>query len=294
MNLIDHIVQNSGVKQTDIANRLGVSRAQVSKWKAGEQIPTARLKELCELAGLFGDDPQWALLVGTEERGSSWIEFFKYLNEIAENGPCWELDEMPEFMTPIMMKGFQELGANVPSAPPVKDADGYYDFESFDGELAAFSELVSDFIASYAPYVHWHNKYLSDLSDDYFDECSEIENAYFDIALSWTIPAIAKAAGIAQSALENVSRKAQIDLKESVAKLCRALARDGRVPTYDYFVVTRFGPNQLDDILSGLVSNEDSIEEFLPIGEQLILAELRNTNRFLRDVAEKLTAKVLT
>lgn len=35
MNIIDYITRNKGLKQKDIADRLNVSKAQVSKWKSG-------------------------------------------------------------------------------------------------------------------------------------------------------------------------------------------------------------------------------------------------------------------
>lgn len=67
MNIIDYITRNKGLKQKDIADRLNVSKAQVSKWKSGEYISYSKQEELNKLAGLFGNDTEWAVITKTKE-----------------------------------------------------------------------------------------------------------------------------------------------------------------------------------------------------------------------------------
>lgn len=48
------------LKQTDVANALGINRKTVSAWENGESFPTVdKIDAICALFGVSCDDIQW-------------------------------------------------------------------------------------------------------------------------------------------------------------------------------------------------------------------------------------------
>ena len=47
-NLIKQILVNTDLKQKDLAQKIGVSTAQISKWNKGARIPLSRQEQLIE------------------------------------------------------------------------------------------------------------------------------------------------------------------------------------------------------------------------------------------------------
>ena len=74
-NIIDYLTTEKGLKQQDIAERMGVSTAQVSKWKRKNIIAFKRERALMKLADLawesdekpLGYSSAFAILVKSKE-----------------------------------------------------------------------------------------------------------------------------------------------------------------------------------------------------------------------------------
>ena len=84
INIINYLIKEKGLKQFEIAEKLNVKDAQISKWKLGVNIPKDREVELMKLAGIYwerddGSSPllSWAVKVRNQENENSWYEFFK-------------------------------------------------------------------------------------------------------------------------------------------------------------------------------------------------------------------------
>ena len=82
-NIIDYLTTEKGFKQQDIAERMGVSTAQVSKWKSQKSFSRKREAELMNLAGLWwetkrkgGNSSSFAIMVGSEQNQNAWINNF--------------------------------------------------------------------------------------------------------------------------------------------------------------------------------------------------------------------------
>lgn len=92
-NIIDYLVTEKGFKQQDIAKRMGVSTAQVSKWKSLRQIARKREAELMNMADLWWDDEDrpggnsssFAIMVGSQQNQNAWIKYFKDLCRYSKN-----------------------------------------------------------------------------------------------------------------------------------------------------------------------------------------------------------------
>ena len=97
LNIIDYIIENKKLNQGAIGSALGISQAQISKWKSGDKIPNNRELELIELAELKDScdefklfdtktaDSSWAILTMKYCDGNDWIEYLTtliYKNQI--------------------------------------------------------------------------------------------------------------------------------------------------------------------------------------------------------------------
>jgi len=66
-SLVELALSAQGCSQKELAIQLGVSPAQISKWKKGEHISFDMSNKLSELAGLNDLDADFVLLAGSKE-----------------------------------------------------------------------------------------------------------------------------------------------------------------------------------------------------------------------------------
>ena len=83
-SLVELALAAHSCTQKELALRLGVSQAQISKWKNGEHISFEMSKKLSELAGLGDLDPDVVLLAGSKEDAQKWLRLIRYLADLAE------------------------------------------------------------------------------------------------------------------------------------------------------------------------------------------------------------------
>ena len=119
-NIIEYIIANTDYRQKDLAAKLGVSGAQISKWKSGEFIPPDRAEVLRKLAGLFTNQIAWNELVKTKENASAWHAYLYELNKEADH-PAYTLTDEPTFHTPSILLEMVDAGIPIPSCPPTID-----------------------------------------------------------------------------------------------------------------------------------------------------------------------------
>src|SRR5258708_15876336 len=82
-NLIEYVLKHTNLNQADLARKLKVSRAQISKWKAGDYISLNRQSELLKLAGLFDTVcVEWAMFAQSKENAEAW---YSYVFEVLDN-----------------------------------------------------------------------------------------------------------------------------------------------------------------------------------------------------------------
>ena len=184
-NIIDIIISKTGMKQMDIAKKLGVSRAQVSKWKSGEDIPDNRREALNEMAGLFGDDTEWCLLTKTPENAENWIDFFvDYHEGCLEVDPCSNISDYPESWVPTILALFNKVGIKIPEIAPnlyTEDTDS----DDFDySEESSFYVLVKQYLESFAALINWYDDHILDIDISILDDVHYDFEAYIvDFAL---------------------------------------------------------------------------------------------------------------
>lgn len=285
-NIIEFIIKNRGLRQKDIAESLGVSKAQISKWKAGESIPHDREKELNQLAGLFGHDSEWALLVKNEANADSWFEYFSFINDSVDCGPCWTLNESPEVYVPGILLALNKVGFRIPEKSP--SVECLEEDNLLDEDTQEIHSFLYELIDYYAAYITWSSRFLQFDDLDLFEISNEIEAYAIDLALGYiSDETIAKFNVDINSFRSHLSKNKRKVIFE-IGKLCIALNQAGITITVDYFDYVNQSPYYLDDVSSGVICSDNKIEEFISYGQKLILQESRETNKLLTELHVKI------
>lgn len=181
-SLVELALSAQSCTQKALAIRLGVSPAQISKWKNGEHISFEMSEKLSELAGLGDLDPDIVLLAGSKEDAQKWVKLVRYLAELAE------FDAETGYNTTPLIKDvdddncslfwntfrvLQEMGVNIPQPFPEElraciAEDDEDESEAFwDNEIAS---LIYDMFKSLTNVYGFYAAFVLDLVfDDEFD-----------------------------------------------------------------------------------------------------------------------------
>lgn len=293
INIIDVIIAKTGMKQLDIAKKLDVSRAQVSKWKSGEDIPADRRKVLNEMAGLFGDDVEWSILTKTPENAEKWIHFFKeYHENYLEVDPCNKLSEDPEDWVPEMLVLFDKVGIKIPETAPDPDSED-------DGEdmAVAFYSLVREYLESYAALTNWYEiniGELSDLDDDILGSTFDFEHYITEFALVYVDKNILDSLCADHSKVSNIVAEARKNLSKLIIDIVKIMVNKNLPIMRDYFALINAHPYNLDDDQMcrsvKLSVGNCTIESMLPLFEKILLER----TKFLTELIAELHLKIDT
>ena len=176
-SLIELALSAQGCTQRELALRLGVSPAQISKWKNGEHISFAMSDKLSELAGLDDLDPDFALLAGSKEDAKKWVQLIRYLADLAEcsaetgynTAPLVEdLDDDNCFLFWNTFHVLQEMGINVPRPFP-KELEACI-ADDDEGEAIWDNEIASLIYDMFKSLTNVYGFYAAFVSDLVFDE----------------------------------------------------------------------------------------------------------------------------
>lgn len=131
---------------------MGVSPAQISKWKKGEYISTEMRDKLREMAGVDDMDPELVAIAGSKEDAKKWIVLIRYLADIAASATETGYDTPPLeedvnnddcllFLNTLHV--LQEMGVPIPHPFPL-ELD--IDFEDEDADEAIWSNGIASLI----------------------------------------------------------------------------------------------------------------------------------------------------
>lgn len=292
INLIDYIIETKGLRQKDLADQLGVSRAQISKWKAGEYISAEKLEKLNEIAGLFGDDPDWAILVKSEENAEAWYAYFQEMNELAEGYAAYLFDDMPELYVRFILLLFKEVGVDVPMSPPSTDR-GHEELDTISDaeEGDPLESLILEFLSVYGHLIEWWERNIQCTDHpDLMDAQMDLRHYAPEIALNSVPVGVREAAGIREEVFRPFYREKTFEIRRGIHELCDRM-NELRIPfVADYFAYLHEDPEVLDDEMLFDDIMGDSIEKLLPYGERTILLESRKTNELLKELHLKVDA----
>lgn len=177
-SLVELALSAQGCTQKELALRLGVSPAQISKWKNGEHISFEMSNKLSELAGLKDLDPDVVLLAGSIEDAKKWMQLIRHLADLAEcsaetgynTAPLVEeLDNDNCFLFWNTFHVLQEMGVSIPRPFP-KKLEIHMADEDDEGETIWDNEIGSLIYDMFKSLTNVYGFYAAFVSDLVLDE----------------------------------------------------------------------------------------------------------------------------
>lgn len=178
-SLVELALVAQSCNQKELALRLGVSPAQISKWKKGEHISFEMSDKLSKLAGLDDLDPDVVLLAGSKQDAKKWLQLIRYLAELAEdsaetgyNTPPLvdDLDDDNCFLFWNTFHVLKEMGFNIPQPFPKELEVCLAD----DGEAIWDNEIASLIYDMFKSFTNVYGFYTAFVSELVFDEELEL------------------------------------------------------------------------------------------------------------------------
>ncbi|QDU58026.1 helix-turn-helix domain-containing protein [Aeoliella mucimassa] len=291
MNLIEFITSNTAYNQADLARALNVSRAQISRWKAGEAIPRNRETELLEIGGLFSTVcTDWAMFARTEANAENWYIYFTDILSGSEWG--WALKDLyrdsPDKYSSHVIRTLLKLGADIPFAAPSA--------RELDGENVESTPLASALYGLFDAWAQIHDwVYLAFDTDDcgdqfdLFEISNELEWLTFDLGvLSVDIDCL-RGIGIKEKELDEFHRKTVDTIEVRLHQFCLLRTQNGYPIKHDYFNLLDLSPIELAE--QAFMRNRDGknrIMNYLSYGEQMCISRLDYSVHLLSRIDEKL------
>lgn len=198
-SLIALALAHQGCSQKDLALRLGVSPAQISKWKNGEYISMDMSTKLVELADIGSNDPDFVLLAGSVRDAEKWALLLRYLADMAvqqaETGyHTYRLEEEEEadLLNGHTFHVLQQMGVEIPKPFPPELEFDYQDSDALDGCLDdMFTQphvsLIMAIYKSYTDVYGFYAAYLDNLIEElelYDAPACDIEPCLMELAAS--------------------------------------------------------------------------------------------------------------
>jgi len=166
--------------QKELAARLNVSPAQISKWKKDEYMSTDMQDKLTEIAGIGQRIPDFVVMAGSLEDAIKWERLLCHLADLAVSGAetgyhTYRLEDAEEadFLYWDTFNVLAQMGVELPkSFPAALDFD--YDEDVSEDEYVArcerlaadpYASLISSIYASYTDVYGFYAAYVAELID---------------------------------------------------------------------------------------------------------------------------------
>ena len=284
-NLIEYIIEKTELKQKDIAEKLGVSTAQVSKWKSGESIPVARQLELQFLCGAIDVDLDWIQLVGTKENAESWIAYLVHMTSLAsEAGETNLLSDMPEVYGKYLLNNLSMIGVEIKGQAP---AQPFYDEEIEDMTYTDFDRLIDAYLNNYTPLAQWCEHCLP-YNEELADVTTGMHSTAVDLAVKYIDDELLEKNGVDLAKFRSFVQQTDLEARKDISELCSEMITFNIPFRRDYFEFINVHPLELEDSIMVDLIVGNSVDDFLSYGERKILQENQLTNKLLINLHEKL------
>jgi transcriptional regulator with XRE-family HTH domain len=176
---VELAIKRLGVKQKELAAKLGVSPTQITKWKKGEFISNDMEQKFRSLLQIGDLDPEIVCMAGSTDDAIKWEKLVSFLareaKEAAETGyNTVPLDDDLNLLTVFVLDCFREMGIEVPKPFP-EELD--YNFDLFKEEDLEEIERIDEVIRKnpYSSAIYLAFKCLNDLYGFYAAYISELE-----------------------------------------------------------------------------------------------------------------------
>lgn len=203
-NLILLALRSRACSQKELAGELGVSAAQVSKWKSGEYMSLEMQRKLKVIAEIGDRDPDVVYWTGCNEQADKWYGLIKHLaSEASTHSDCsyvpYPLLEDEEFMVWKVLHSLTAAGMSIPEQFPQEiDFDYNCDYEGNIDRFEvlyygnAYSSLIYRALKALAQLFDFYRAYVRNIIDNdrlkLFDSpACNIEPGLFDMAVVKTV-----------------------------------------------------------------------------------------------------------
>lgn len=300
-NIIHYLLANTDLKQKDIAEKVGVSTTQVSKWKKGDYISSIKEQELEELAGIIEYSIEWTETVKTKENSDKWI---KYVLDCGK-----EVDHPIALDSEIALRlllSVSRSGVTLPQTPPEKrpedecfddeiDGESLIDYEdrSKNHKYSDYYLLIDSLLENYYRINTWYEEFI--LWNDY----DEDDISYPKEDMDFLVYSLSMK-HLEQDYLQNLDYSKQTyirymdeidkEFRRCLHKYCKGLITHNKPMLVDYFNIINNTPYELEDeaMIYSYLPNTD---KYLSYGDKKILRELEDLNIGMNILFEKLGLK---
>lgn len=177
--------------QKELAIRLEVSPAQISKWKKGEYMSSDMEKKFRAIVGIEEKDPEFVVWAGSSEAANKWEELIKHLaksaDDAAETG--YNTEPLRDELDLLCWQTFhtlREMGVSLPSTFP-QELDIDYDEVENSWEVIRenpYSHLIRNIYGALTNVYGFYAAYVADLIYDSELDLSEIADEIDSCLLS--------------------------------------------------------------------------------------------------------------
>ncbi|TWU02899.1 helix-turn-helix transcriptional regulator [Stieleria varia] len=296
-NLVEYITHKGAYNQADLARELGVSRAQISKWKSGEHIPSERRDRLLKIAGLFDTvSDRWAMFAETEDNSKAWCDFFEELLEDLEwGGSLRDLSRnMPDIFYGHLIEALLGLDAKISVKAP---ASKWEDEESC--KMTPLANCLFSVYETWGQLYDWIDSSLEfdDLMDgaeyELFDVIEELRWSASGIAIDNVEPELLISIGCEESKIKELTKQSRQEAAQRLSQVCNIRIKHGLPITADYFQLLTLPPIELAEASwfqrkGNSHHPGEAIKSFLSYGERQLLSHQECQAAMLRQIDSKL------
>ena len=270
-NIIQYILDNTNMKQKDIAGELSVSTSQVSKWKKGEYISHDKEQQLNSIAGIIDCDIDWTSFVRTKQNASSWI---KYVGEVNEFGMECNVELYDEICKLILM-GIISSGITLPSCPPIED---YEAAEEENFKMSNIYLLIETVLENYRCIDSWTQTFIGWPDEtDLLEVSSNIQMLTYELPMMHVSQAILESNNYNNVTYKNNMIELNKYMRKEIENYCDGLVNNNKTLLTDYFALLNENIYYLED--EAMIHNvQKPMDRYLSYGEKKILNETELLN----------------
>jgi transcriptional regulator with XRE-family HTH domain len=173
--LIKLAINTLKCNQKELAARLGVSQAQVSQWKAGEDMSYSMREKIGEILGIGDIHPEVLAWTGSIENANKWSQLIIRMGESIAEDEETGYDTYPlaneEGLLPYMtMLTLTEMGVEIPQSFPKEfEPDASGDLSDDQWELLhthPVTEIIGDVFDALNDVWGFYRAYMEDMIFD--------------------------------------------------------------------------------------------------------------------------------
>ncbi|AVR95146.1 helix-turn-helix domain-containing protein [Pseudoduganella armeniaca] len=189
-SLIQLALKALSCNQKELAARLNVSPAQISKWKNGEYMSLDMQKRIRTIIGLGEIDANFVLMAGSVDNAAKWRKLIAFLSERVQfdNDTGYDIEPLNDDIDLLCWKIFDTLkniGIPIPATPPLADIDmdgvDADDSDRIDEAINNdfYANLIENLLSAFIDVYGFYAAFIADLL--WAEELDIFETAAEDI-----------------------------------------------------------------------------------------------------------------